>query len=49
MRQAVAKKKLEQQQSKEPKLPTLNNSYAPVTEGVALLKSSKKKNLAQNI
>jgi hypothetical protein len=40
---AVAKKKLEQQQSKEPKLPTLNNSYAPVTEGVAFLKREKKK------
>ena len=34
----IAKKKLEQKQSKEPKLPTLNNSYAPMTDGVAFLK-----------
>ena len=40
---AVAKKKLEQKQAKEPKLPTLNNSYAPVTEGVAFLKREKEK------
>ena len=39
----IAKKKLEQKQAKEPKLPTLNNSYAPVTEGVAFLKKEKEK------
>ena len=39
----IAKKKLDQKQAKEPKLPTLNNSYAPVTEGVAFLKREKKK------
>ena len=43
---AVAKKKLEQKQAKEPKLPTVE-SYAKVTEGVAFLKKKKeeKKNL----
>ena len=38
----IAKKKLDQKQAKEPKLPTLNNSYAPVTEGVLELIRSKK-------
>ena len=45
---AVAKKKLDQKQAKEPKLPTLNDSYAPVTEGVAFLKREKK-NLNRNM
>ena len=39
----IAKKKLDQKQAKEPKLPTLNNSYAPVTEGVTFLKKEKEK------
>ena len=39
---AVAKKKLEQKQAKEPKLPTVE-SYAKVTEGVAFLKREKEK------
>ena len=42
----IAKKKLDQKQAKEPKLPTLNNSYAPVTGGVMTLmreKEEKKK------
>ena len=47
----VAQDKLDKKKANEPKLPTLNNSYAPVTEGVAFLKKKKeeKKNLAQNI
>ena len=39
---AVAKKKLEKERSKEPKLPKME-SYAPVTEGVAFLKKEKEK------
>ena len=39
---AVAKKKLEQERAKEPKLPKME-SYAKVTEGVAFLKREKEK------
>ena len=39
---AIAKKKLEQKQEKEPKLPTVE-SFAKVTEGVAFLKKEKEK------
>ena len=38
----IAKKKLEQKQAKEPKLPKLE-SYAKVTEGVTFLKREKVK------
>ena len=39
----IAQDKLDKQKANEPKLPNLNNSYAPVTEGVAFLKREKKK------
>ena len=39
----VAKKKLEKIKSQQPDLPKLNDSYAPVSEGVAFLKREKEK------